>query len=466
MPAPFSLTARQIEALRLLSDARVRHFLLRGGSRSAKTFLHLRTIATRAVAAPASRHAVFRFRLSHIKSSVVADTWPKMMRLCFPDVGYELDKQELFATLPNDSQVWFSGLDDKDRTEKVLGQEYATIFLNECSQIPFTSRNMALTRLAQKCPYKGADGAEQELRLLALYDCNPPNKAHWLYKLFFEKVNPDSKMALKRPERYATLKMNPVDNRENLAADYIESLDDLPARMRVRFRDGEFGDAAEGALWTLEVIEKWRDSDVPDIQRIAVGVDPSGADDKDNAGNDEIGIVVVGLGTDGNAYVLEDLTLKAGPEKWGGVAVSAYDRHDADAIVGEVNFGGAMVGFVIQAAAAKPDRKLKTRPVFKKVTASRGKAVRAEPISVLTEQGKVRFAGNFPLLEEELCAFTTNGYIGSDSPNRADAMIWALYELFPGIMKKAREQPPEPKSEEDHDGDGAMSSAGQHSWMG
>lgn len=464
MPAPFSLTARQTEALRLLSDARVRHFLLRGGSRSAKTFLHLRTIATRAIAAPVSRHAVFRFRLSHIRSSVVADTWPKMMKLCFPDVGYELDKAELFATFPNESQVWFSGLDDKDRTEKVLGQEYATIFLNECSQIPFSSRNMALTRLAQKCSYQ-ANGVEQVLRLLALYDCNPPPKSHWLYKLFFERVDPDSKLALKHPEQYASLKMNPIDNQDNLAAEYIETLQGLPARMRVRFLEGEFSDAAEGALWTLELIEKWRDTEVPDIQRIAIGVDPSGADDKDNAGNDEIGIVVVGLGVDGNAYVLEDLTLKAGPEKWGGVAVNAYDRHDADAIVGEVNFGGAMVGFVIQAAAAKPTRTIRTRPVFKKVTASRGKAVRAEPISVLTEQGKVRFAGNFTLLEEELCAFTTSGYIGSDSPNRADALIWALYELFPGIMKKAREQPEETKPADEY-GDGGMSSSGNQAWMG
>jgi hypothetical protein len=135
----------------------VRHFLLRGGSRSAKTFLHLRTIATRAIAAPESRHAVFRFRMSHVKASVIADTWPKMMRLCHPNVGYELDKKDFFAELPNRSQVWFAGLDDKERTEKVLGQEYATILFNEVSQIPWASRNIAMTRLAQKCTYR-SDG--------------------------------------------------------------------------------------------------------------------------------------------------------------------------------------------------------------------------------------------------------------------------------------------------------------------
>src|SRR5437588_12234689 len=103
MPETFKRTQRHQEALRLLADPEVRHFLLFGGARSAKTFLHLRTIATRAIAAPASRHAVFRFRLSHVKASVVADTWPKMMRLCHPNVGYELDKQDLFAELPKQS---------------------------------------------------------------------------------------------------------------------------------------------------------------------------------------------------------------------------------------------------------------------------------------------------------------------------------------------------------------------------
>lgn len=352
----FSLTTRQLDALRLLPG--LRHFLLFGGSRSAKTFLHLRTIATRAIAAAASRHAVLRFRFNHVKASVVHDTWPKMMRLCFPTVGYELDKTDWFAEFPNRAQVWFGGLDEKERTEKILGQEYATIFLNEVSQIPFASRNLAITRLAQKCSYK-VGNAEQFLRLLALYDCNPPPKGHWSHQIFIEKKDPDSKRPLLSPELYGALQMNPVHNRENLAPEYLSELDNLPARMRIRFRDGIFADGGDGALWTIEGIERWREADTPDLQRIVIGVDPSGSGDEDNAGNDEIGIVVAGLGVDGNAYVLEDLSFKAGPEKWGTVTVSAYDRHDADLIVGEVNFGGEMVRFVVQAAAAKPDRKIK-----------------------------------------------------------------------------------------------------------
>jgi predicted phage terminase large subunit-like protein len=161
--------------------------------------------------------------------------------------------------------------------------------------------------------------------------------------------------------------------------------------------------------------------------RIVVAVDPSGADDTDNVDNDEIGIMVCGLGVDGNGYVLEDLTCKAGQATWGKVATNAFDRHSADRIVAEMNYGGAMVRMVIMTA--------RPRTPFRPVTASRGKVVRAEPMSALVESGKIRFAGIFRELEDELTSFTTNGYMGENSPNRADAMVWAFTDLFPELTK-------------------------------
>src|ERR1700754_1635804 len=164
MQASFSLTPKQVEATALLGGPQL-HTLLDGGSRSGKTFIIMRGIIIRALAHE-SRHGVFRQRFSHLKSSIIFDTLPKMMGLCFPGV-YErchLNKSDWFLRLPNRSEVWFAGLDDKERTEKVLGQEFATLFLNECSQIALSSRNIALTRLAQKTP----------LRLRAWYDANPP----------------------------------------------------------------------------------------------------------------------------------------------------------------------------------------------------------------------------------------------------------------------------------------------------
>ena len=422
----FKLTAKQEDALTLLgTDAR--HILLEGGSRSTKTFTLCRTIATRALAAPGSRHAIFRLHFNSVKASVIYDTFPKMMSLCFPGVPYELNKSDWFITMPNKAQIWFGGLDDKERTEKILGQEYATIFFNEISQIPLNSRNLALTRLAQLCTYE-KHGAKYPLRLKAYYDCNPPSKAHWAYKLFHEKKDPETNKPIQNANEYAFLKMNPKDNAENLPAEYLQTLENLPLRLRKRFLDGEYAEVAPGALWADELIDQQRCDEAPDMVRVVVAVDPSGAGDEDNAGNDEIGIVVAGIGTDGRAYVLEDCTLKAGPKTWGNMATTAYDRHSADVIVGETNFGGEMVKYVVQ--SSMPGVK------FKKVTASRGKCVRAEPISALTEQGKIRFFGTFTELESELCAMTTSGYKGQGSPNRADAFVWAMTELFPGIAKK------------------------------
>jgi phage terminase large subunit-like protein len=202
--------------------------------------------------------------------------------------------------------------------------------------------------------------------------------------------------------------------------------------MRARFRDGRFAEATPNALFPDEYIDRWRviDGKVPDFVRVVVAVDPSGSDDIDNADNDEIGIMVVALGIDGNAYILEDVTVKAGPATWGRVATTAFDRHAADCIVGESNYGGAMVAHTIQVS--------RPRTPFKSVTASRGKYVRAEPFSALYEQGKVRHVGRFVQLEEELAGFSSAGYTGSKSPNRADALIWGLAELFPGMIKATK----------------------------
>lgn len=423
----FKLTARQAEAQQVFASP-AKHILLVGGSRSGKTFLIVRNLVLRALKAPNSRHAMFRFRFNSIKSSVVLDTFPKVMRVAFPGVEFKLDKTDWFVTFENGSQLWFAGLDDKDRTEKILGMEFATIALNECSQIPYASRNMALTRLAQRVEQhlEGRDAVQLQPRMY--YDENPPSKAHWTYRLFVQKVDPETKEPLTTPTDYDLFFMNPGDNLENVSEDYLATLQGMSARMRMRFLEGKFGEAVAGALFEDHIIETWRvvDGAVPDMVRVVVAVDPSGADDADNADNDAIGIVVAGLGTDGNAYLIEDCTVKAGPATWARVATDAFDRHQADTIVGEVNYGGAMVRHTIQTA--------RPRTPFQQVTASRGKAVRAEPFSALYEQGKVRHVGRFNELEEELTAFTTHGYIGGDSPNRADAAIWALAALFPAIV--------------------------------
>ena len=429
----FHLTPRQLEAQAVLaSDAK--HLMLFGGSRSGKTFLLVRNLVMRALKAADSRHVIFRYRFNAIKASVIADTFPKVMRLAFPGVGYKLDKTDWYATLPNGAQIWFGGLDDPQRAEKILGMEFVTIYFNECSQIPYESIGVAITRLAQSVEQVIEGRPSQPLKPRVYYDENPPSQAHWSYIQFVKKLDPETKIALAKPDDYASFKINPTDNVENIADDYLDTLNGMSARLRKRFRDGDFSDATPGALFSDEIIEKWRviGGELPELIRVVVAVDPSGSGDIDNADNDEIGIVVAGLGTDGNAYLLEDCSVKAGPATWGRVAASAYDRHAADIVVGEANYGGAMVEHTIQTA--------RPRTPFKLVTATRGKAVRAEPFSALYENGKVRHAGIFTELEGELTAFNTAGYIGTGSPNRADAAIWALAELFPAMVSGRAEK--------------------------
>ncbi len=429
------LTAKQREANRLLAGP-ARNVMLRGGSRSGKTFLMVRALIQRAINAPGSRHVIFRFRFNHAKTSVWSDTLPKVLKLCFPGLRVRFDKTDFFVELTNGSQIWIGGLDDKERVEKILGQEYATLYFNESSQIPWGSVETAMSRLAQKvalAPEIAAATRREFLSLKAYFDCNPPSKLHWSYQLFRAGLKPGTKEKLPKPEDYAEMRVNPADNAENLPAEYFDVLAGMSSAKRLRFEAGEWASEVSGALWAVEDrqapdgklmpgLDSLRVAEAPEMRRIVVSVDPSGT--RGDGGGDDIGIVVAGLGVDGHAYVLEDGTCNMSPEGWGRRAVDLYHRHGADRIIGERNYGGDMVRFTVATADSKA--------AFKEVVASRGKSVRAEPISALYEQGKVHHVGDFPDLEDQLVNFTASGYLGDGSPDRADALVWAITELMLG----------------------------------
>jgi phage terminase large subunit-like protein len=190
-------------------------------------------------------------------------------------------------------------------------------------------------------------------------------------------------------------------------------------------------DQADGALWTREIIELTRTETFPNLVRIVVAIDPM-ARASENARRrvapPETGIIVAGLGEDDHAYVLGDYSCtNAKPDEWAAKAIQAYNETNADRIIAEVNNGGDMVEDVI-----------KTREPnipFKKVHASRGKRVRAEPIAALYEQGKVHHTSVYANLESQLCAWT--GSDGEPSPDRLDALVWALTELMLGSSYSA-----------------------------
>ncbi len=395
-----TFTPKQKQALKLLRAKDAQQIMLYGGSRSGKTFVLCWALHQRALHYPESRHAILRWRFNHVKQSVWYDTYTKMVKCDDPQLLPQIkrNKSDWFWQYPNGSEVWFGGLDDEERVEKILGNEYATIYLNECSQISQHARDTAMTRLAQKIA---------GLRLQMFYDCNPSSTRHWTYRDFVEKPLPGA---------YA-LQMNPADNATHLPEHYVGLLQRLPPRQRDRFLHGRFLNEVEGALWQQEWIDRNRlrgDAPLPSSCRIVIGVDPSVS-----GTGDETGIVVCAY--DGQfAWVLEDASLQATPDAWARRVIQAVRYWRADAVVAEVNQGGDMVTTLLR----HHDPTLRVL----QVRASKGKWTRAEPISALYEQGRVRHRGEFPLLEEQMTNYT--GSLTTDSPDRLDAAVWALTELF------------------------------------
>ncbi|CAM6032052.1 unnamed protein product, partial [Sphagnum compactum] len=329
-------------------------------------------------------------------------------------------RQDGFFELDNGSRLYVGGLDDKDRIEKILGLEFATIFLNECSQIAYQTYLVASTRLAQVCYYTDENpksetfGMRRQLQQRLWCDLNPTGKSHWTNQLFREHKDPVSRQPINNPENYGFAFVNPLDNAHNLTPEFIESLQNLPEKQKKRFLEGEYVDEIDGALWSPEIIERNRCThhDIPEEKRSAVviAVDPSGAANKEDDRADEIGIIAMCRGQDGHAYVLEDATCRETPHNWARIAVNLFRKYRADCIVAESNFGGAMVEAVIKSVDVDAPVRL--------VVASRGKHIRAEPISALYANNKIHHVGRFPRLEDQLCAFSPSGYM--DKPTKGD----------------------------------------------
>jgi len=402
-------TDRQDEATDLLIND-VRNTLLYGGSRSGKTFLFCRALAGRAILGEGSRHVILRKAFNHVKTSIWMDTLPKVMEICFPHERVHWNRSDfLLQFYRNDSEIWIGGLDDKERVDKILGKEYATIYYNEASQLTYDSFTTAQTRLAQKT----------SLLNKTYVDCNPPPKLHWLYKVFFEGVDPNTKEKLRRPENYQTMLMNPIDNLINIDPEYLETLKDLPKRQRDRFLHGLFLDSFEGALWNIDMIKYERipfEEAIEQCVKLIVAIDPAVTA---NATSDETGIVVVGKRLDGTFLVIADYSGQHTAATWAKIAVNLYHKYKADYIIGEVNNGGDLV----ERSIKFEDKSVK----FKQVRATRGKFIRAEPISGLYERDLVRHIQEFTLLEDQMCQFVPEDMVGS--PDRLDALVWGLTEL-------------------------------------
>lgn len=213
------------------------------------------------------------------------------------------------------------------------------------------------------------------------------------------------------------------ENRANLADAFFTAVIRKYEGTRLGRQElnAEILEDVDGALWTRGLIEANRVRTHPTLKRIVIAIDPAVTAEEDS---DETGIVPAGLGMDGHGYVLDDLSDKYSPDAWAKKAVAAYHQWQADAIIAEVNNGGDMVEHTIKTI----DRSVRV----KKVHATRGKLLRAEPVAALDEQHKVHHVGCFPQMEDQMC----NWVQGDRSPDRLDARVWAITDL---ILQEQRE---------------------------
>jgi phage terminase large subunit-like protein len=212
------------------------------------------------------------------------------------------------------------------------------------------------------------------------------------------------------------------ENRANLAPEFFSQIVNKyqGTRLGRQELEAELLEDTPGALWTLAMIDQARRDHAPDLVRVVVAIDPAVST---REGSDETGIVVAGKDERGHGWILEDLSGKYQPADWARMAIEAYRRHSADRIVAEVNQGGDLVESTLRTIDADVP--------FTGVHASRGKYVRAEPIAALFEQNRVHLVGSFPVLEDQLTSFVPDlDRAKSGSPDRCDAMVWAMTELM------------------------------------
>lgn len=418
---------------------------------SGKSFIIMVRMLSIAIKHPC-RQLVVRSTLADVKKSIVLETLVEVSGMM--GITYNLNSQDWYIKINNGtkepSEIWFAGIDEGRGLDRILGKEYLNIWFNEASQITYKAYLTVLTRLAQKVLLKDRktgkqlyqqekigteikDGKEvpimrfitkdgkkipRQVTNRVFIDENPPKKSHWTYKLFFEHIEPESRNLLDNPEEYGAIQVNITDNIDNVNKGIIKMLNAMPPKEKLRFLLGEFADDISGALFTESAINKHRVLQYPTLKQIVVSVDPATTS---KSTSDETGITVEGKDELDRGYLLNDSSGIYKPNEWAEIAVKLFYRYDCDCIVAEINQGGEMVKAVIH--NIDPNVPVKT------VHATKGKMLRAEPISYLYEEGRISHVGGFPDAELEMTSFT--GAEGEKSPNRLDSIVHGFTYLFP-----------------------------------
>lgn len=405
----------------------------------------------RAASAPGSRHIVYRDTRLNCEKTLFDKTLHEVLDKAFPGMkqekGFRINLSDLSVTLPNRSMIFFDGLDE-NRGDKVLGDECATVWFNECNAFSYKQVSQLFSRLRQ--PVTMLNG--QTLKTKMFFDCNPRWFTDWEYRAFVEKVNPATGDSWDDPDNWQALFMDTIHNQSNLSEDYIPGLKlGTPEDVQRYFR-GYWSNSSANSLFTPDIINaarepkpKVRSKDgsasrdmTPKetlehlaregIKLEAVGIfgDPAVTAEKHS---DETGICVAGVtGPDpasgqSHVYILADLSLQAIPDVVCKTIVDAYRAWGASMIVMEKNQGGLWLDATL--------RKQWAHAPISFVSANSttgGKRSRAEPVSAQYSQGLVHHVGTFSKLEEQMTQFGNTG--SSKSPDRMDAMVWAVTKLL------------------------------------
>lgn len=225
---------KQLLAWNTLTDPAKTRILFDGGSRSGKTALIIEYLVRRALQYPGSRQLAARKCRAHAKTSLWQDTIKSYLAKFIPKKYYSFNESELSVIFSNSSRIIVGGLDDAERTEKILGNEYITVFLNEATQLSFQSMQMAITRLSQTA----YDHKNRKAVPKLLMDCNPRGPRHWLHYVGVRHIDPETEKALPDKCKWARINWSACDNMENLPPEYLASLEALPQVMRDRMLSG------------------------------------------------------------------------------------------------------------------------------------------------------------------------------------------------------------------------------------
>jgi len=367
-------------------------WLLRGGRGSGKTRSGSEFVIERAKAG-CRRIALIGQTKGDVRDTMIEVGDSAILNCSPPDFRPEYEPSKRRLTFPNGCiAIAYSG----DEPDQLRGPQHDTAWADELAKF--------------KYPQETWDNLELGLRLgddPRVCVTTTPRPIPIIKKLLADAMTVD-------------VRCSTYDNAANLADTFIQRILDKYEGTRLGRQElhGELLDDNPNALWNRDAIETLRVRKHPDLTRVVVGVDPEATATENSA---ETGIVVAGTAMVGDVlhgYILDDLSIRSSPGGWASAAITGYHKHRADRIIGEVNNGGDMVGFTIKTVDAKVP--------FKAVHASRGKLTRAEPVSALYEQGRIHHVGSFPDLEDQLCEWVP----GDKSPDRLDALVWAITELM------------------------------------